>query len=62
MMAASGQAPEYTHTKLLGGAKGFIVQESDDAVVIQDQSGNRQEYDKDTLHLVWARNDWSSAP
>lgn len=62
MMAASGQAPEYTHVKLMGGAKGIIVQESDDAVVIQDQNGQRQEYDKYSLHLVWARRDWSAAP
>ena len=34
MMAVSGQAPEYTHVKLMGGAKGFVVQESDDTVVI----------------------------
>lgn len=62
MMAASGQVPEYTHVKLMGGAKGIIVQESDDAVVIQDQNGQRQEYDRDSLHLVWARRDWSAAP
>lgn len=62
MMAASGQAPEYTHVKLMGGAKGFIAQESDDTVVIQDQNGQRQEYDKCSLHLVWARKDWSTAP
>ena len=62
MMAPSGQAPEYTHVKLMGGTKGFIVQESDDAVVIQDQNGQRQEYDRDRLHMVWARRDWSAAP
>lgn len=61
MMAASGKAPEYTHVKLMGGTKGFVVQESDDTVVIQDQSGQRQEYDRDSLHLVWARKDWSTA-
>ena len=60
MMAASGNAPEYTHVKLLGGAKGFVVQEDDDTVVIEDQSGKSQEYDKCSLHLVWARKDWDA--
>lgn len=62
MMAASGKEHTYTHVKLIGGAKGFIVQEDEDTVVIQDQNGQRQEYDKCSLHLVWARKDWSSQP
>ena len=61
MMAPSGQAPEFTHVSLSSGARGFIVQDGDDTVVIQDQSGRRQEYDRDSLHLVWARKDWGTA-
>lgn len=62
MMAPSGQAPEFTHVSLRSGNRGFIVQESDDTVVVQDQNGQRQEYDKCCLHMVWARKDWSAAP
>ncbi len=58
MMKASGAAPEYTHVKLLGGAKGFILLEDEDTVVMEDQTGMHQEYDKCSLHLVWARKDW----
>lgn len=62
MMKASETALAYTHIKLLGGAKGYIVSEDVDAgtVVICDDKGVAQEYDKDTLHLVWAATNWSA--
>lgn len=59
-MATSGSVPAFTHVSLSSGAKGFIVQESDDTVVVEDHNGKRQEYDKCSLHLVWARRDWGS--
>lgn len=64
MMKASGTAPTYTHVKLssgASGAKGYIVSEDADTgtVVIHDDKGVTQEYDKDTLHLVWAPTNWS---
>lgn len=62
MMKSSGTAPAYTHVRLSGGAKGLIVSEDVDTgtVVIQDDKGQVQEYDKDTLHLVWAPTNWSA--
>lgn len=62
MLKASGTAPVYTHVKLSSGAKGRIVSEDADTgtVVVQDDKGWAQEYDKDTLHPVWAPTDWSA--
>lgn len=56
MMKASGTAPTYTHVKLSNGAKGYIASEDADTgtVVVCDDKGVAQEYDKDTLHMVWA--------
>lgn len=60
MMKASGTAPTYTHVKLSNGAAGYIVSEDEDTgtVVVCDDKGVSQQYDKGTLHMVWAPTKW----
>jgi len=52
-------APAFTHVSLRDGRSGFILSEDDDEVVMQDDSGKAQAYDRDRLHFTWARKDWN---